>query len=98
MKAFLFGAVQRTGKAKASGNPYDMSRLLIGQQIVPVARENMQVRGVGFEQIEVECTPQVIDALAGFKLPAMVEFEMEHQPKGGKLVPVAVGLSQVKAA
>ena len=97
MKAMLIGVVRRRGKAKASGNDYDMCNATI---LTPVEVRNsasMVVEGAGFETMEMPVDPVALPQFLQLpKYPVQVELVTEARPRMGKVETVITGL--LKAA
>lgn len=94
MKATVIGVVRRVGVGKESKKAYDISTLHMLVPIAPVARENMQVSGYGFEVMECELHPDALQSFAGIKFPAVLDLETDMVPRFGKLQIVVAGIKQ----
>jgi hypothetical protein len=79
MKVTVLGAYHASGTAKKTGAEYDMSRLIVVKPVEEIANSNRILRGVGFETMEMELDPTVIDGMRGMSFPQKCELEIGHK-------------------
>lgn len=92
MKALVFGVKRIKGTARASGNAFDMTRVIIGSPIVPQDGEKMTVQGFGYEVTEVPMEETALAQFRGIKFPAVLELVTDSRPYRGKLELLVTGL------
>ena len=83
MQLNICGVVRMTGKS-AKG-PYDMGKLLTLSAIRPMERENFKRAGNGFECVEADCAPDVVEQMASIRLPALCDVDGEPRQSGDKV-------------
>ncbi|MFL9599854.1 hypothetical protein ACKC5Q_04060 [Aeromonas dhakensis] len=80
MKVTFVGATRRKGKAKATGNPYDMCMFFYATRVESVSTANMQYYGHGFETKEMELNPEALDLFKDIKLGQEIDVLVEPKP------------------
>lgn len=75
------GASRRTGKAKASGNPYDICVVKYSVPLRPVSRENMSFSGFGEDVYEIPLDPDAINKFQGFESGSIVNLHLSMDPE-----------------
>jgi hypothetical protein len=94
MKAMMIGVVRRRGKAKESGNDYDMCNATLLTPVEPMNNGKMVVEGAGFDTMEMPVEPSALANFLTLKFPASVELVTEARPRRGKVETVIVGLAK----
>jgi hypothetical protein len=97
MKVLVFGVVEMVGTSKKTGAAYQMRKLLIGSPVSNAHKEAYSRRAAGFECSELECEDHVVEACLGLRFPLVLNVETDMRPIGGRLAPIAVGVSEVPA-
>lgn len=92
MQATVVGVKRVKGIAKNSGNPFDMSRLLLLSPIESVAQEKFQVAGAGFEVSEVPLDVSALPLFMGVAYPAKLDLIVEPRPFRGGFETVVTGI------
>lgn len=93
MKCLILGIAHRKGTSKKTGQAFDFATLLTLRPIQPVAKENFQQTGHGFEVVEAKADPTAVPRFAGIKFPAEVELLTEARPSAfGELELVVTGV------
>lgn len=100
MKLTVLGVKRIQGLAKASGNPFDMCRLMAMVPIDVTSGEKLTVTGHGFELAELELDPAAMGQFAGLKFPTTLDLSTDSRPFRGKFETVVTGFlaPAVKAA
>src|SRR5574338_169276 len=97
MKVLVFGVVEMVGTSKKTGAAYQMRKLLIGSPVGNAPKDSYTRRAAGSECSELECEEQVVDALLSMRFPVVLNVETDMRPIGGRLAPIAVGVSELPA-
>lgn len=92
MKAFVIGVKRIAGTARSTGNPFDMTRVLVGSPIQPVQNDKMTVQGFGLEVNEIPMAPEALAQFRTVSLPATVELETDSRAYRGKLEMIVTGV------
>lgn len=92
MKMMAMGVSRIYGKAKKTGNDYDMPRLFGMTPINPRKTENMTVEGYGFEPAEIDLDATAIHAFKDVKFPALLDLETDVIAAFGEFKTVVVGV------
>lgn len=96
LRVTALGAVHSKGKAKNTGNPFDMAQLLYTRRIEHFANANMVRTGYGFEASEMQLAPEAINKFSGFDFPCELDLEIGTQlNRFGKLEAVVIGAKAV---
>lgn len=90
MKVFANGVRVQSGISKA-GSPYEIAALKVRVKIEEVSRENLQIKGVGYEENDLEIDPKKYNAFINFPYPCELELETETGSRMGQITVVAVG-------
>lgn len=98
MKALIAGIERMFGHSAKTGRDYDMCRVYVLEPAQPGKFEKREVIAHGFRVVEVDATPEAVAAMAGLKFPGTYDLEVDMAARGGKLVPVVVGLAAVRTA
>lgn len=98
MKALVAGVERMTGHSEKTKRDYDMCRIYVLELSQSATYEKRQVTAYGYRVVEVDATPEAVSAMAGLKFPGMYDLEVDMAARGGKLVPVIVGVGAVKHA
>ena len=80
MKVTYIGATRRTGKAKATGNPYDMSMMFNATPVKSSSSANNVFTGYGHETREIELDPEALFQFEGVQLGQEIEVVVEPKP------------------
>lgn len=80
VKVQFIGASRRTGKAKDTGNPYDICMFSYLVPMEPKKTEQMQFLCHGSQAKEVEMSPDVLNQCAGIEAGAWVNVELSPNP------------------
>ena len=84
------GLVRRSGVSKNSGNSYDFTQLVVLVPVESVARENMQVSGIGYEVATLDAAPELQGLLSKARFPAVMDVTIETKPRAGGRVQTVV--------
>lgn len=89
MKVIAIGFTRMAGKAKESGNAYDMCRLQILLPQTVMRTQSMERTGAGFQSAELEIEPTRWHQFVNIPYPAhlTVEYVEELVPFKGKVEP-----------
>lgn len=98
MKALVIGVKRVAGIAKATGNPFDMTRVVIGSPVAPVNNDRMTVEGFGYEVNEIPMDVTAMGAFRSLRFPCVVDLETDSRPYRGKLELIVTGVKAEKAA
>jgi len=96
MKLTVVGIQRITGKAKATGNPFDMCNVMALEPVENFSKDTLTIQGHGFKVQEYSCDHSLLNELAGMKFPTSLDVTFDHKPRGGRVEAVISGL--VKAA
>lgn len=80
MKAMVVGVTRSHGKAKGTGNLYDMAFVNV---LVPVeisGNENRSTEGYGYKVMEAALAPESIHSFKELKFPINLELVFENRP------------------
>ena len=91
MKLTVLGVKRIQGKAKATGNDFDMCRLFAMVPIEQGGGRGATVTGYGFELAEMNLEPKAMEQFANQKLPATLELTTDSRPFRGRLETVVTG-------
>lgn len=79
MRVTFIGATRRTGKARKTGNDYDICQLFYGLPVQPSTRPDNVFTGTGYTVQDIDLCP---DALASFnEVEIGQEIELLFAPK-----------------
>lgn len=92
MKSTVIGVSRMQGVGKTSKQPYDMARVFVLNPIKPFSKDGLQISGFGFEVAEIAMTPDALSQFSGMTFPATIDLQTDMESRGGKLVPVVVGI------
>lgn len=102
MKMFVSGVKLLSGKSKKTGENFSMPRLFGLVPVETVNNASVQIKGHGYEPMEIEMDEEAIPQFAGFKFPIVLDLETDVAPSMGEFKTIVVGVkkveSQVKAA
>jgi hypothetical protein len=99
MRILVLGFVRRTGKAKASGRPFDFAQLLCATVVEQVVGENYSALGEGFQQTEVPLENGTEGQFKGLKFPTVLELKMDFRPgPRGQMEGVCIGFTKPASA
>jgi len=94
MQLLVCGAIRMTGKS-AKG-PYDMAKLITLTPTRPLERPDFKRDGAGFESVEADADPAVLEAVRAVKLPAYFEVDGEPRQSGDKVTFFVTAIRPVK--
>lgn len=97
----VLGVHELSGIGKQSQKPYTMApRVLVMTPLEEVDSPNFKRRGAGFEQLELECTPDVFEKLGPLVRTNPGRFELVLSPVRRKdvVTTLVTGFTPVKAA
>jgi len=97
MRCRVAGAKSIKGKAKASGNPFEMLRVSILSPIQP-ANGAITVVGYGLDTVEMELAPEALEQFSKVPAdgwPAEMDLATEQRVFAGEFKTVCVGASLV---
>lgn len=99
MKVIFVNAIEMQGKSKKDGSPYHFATLRYAVPVEPVSRENLMIRGFGYEVKELSLDPNAVPAFVNVKPFTEVDVRLEPRPQNPNQNQV-VGLvaQNVKAA
>lgn len=92
MKSTVIGVSRMQGVGKTSKQPYDMARVFVLNPIKPFSKDGLQISGFGFEVAEISMTPDALSQFSGMTFPTTIDLQTDMESRGGKLVPVVVGI------
>lgn len=92
MKSTVIGVSRIQGVGKTSKQPYDMARVFVLNPIKPFSKDGLQISGFGFEVAEISMTPDALTQFSGMTFPMTIDLQTDMESRGGKLVPVVVGI------
>lgn len=97
MKMTIIGVKRITGKAKATGNPFDMCHVIA---LIPVETRvgALSLDGAGMETMEIPLAVEALNEFKVLKFPAPVDLLVEPRPRNGKVESVIVGIIPARAA
>jgi len=95
MKVLVCGVRAQSGKSKA-GNDYDMKQLVVLSQIEGVARDNLSIRGAGFEEGRIDLTDEGFNNFisANHTYPQLLDCITDTEFRQGRAVTVVTGFNQ----
>ena len=93
MKLTVVGVKNLKGKAKATGNPFEMCRLFALVPIEIASNDKIVVEGFGFELAEINLDPAALDGFKAVKFPATLDLSTDSRPYRGKLETVVTGIA-----
>lgn len=96
MKIVVAGITRQHGKAKESGNPYDMTTVHVLNPIEFFQNENTTRQGNGFTVGEIPGKAELIENTRGFKFPGVYDLVTDTVFRNGKAQAVVVGLAESK--
>lgn len=91
MKVLVSGVKQTEGNAKATGNPFCMTRVFALVPIEPAAGK-IRVQGFGYEVAEMELAPEALPAFNGMRFPCQLELEVDQKFLFGEFRSIVVGV------
>ena len=91
MKVHATGVRVQSGIGKNSGEPYQMAVLKVQVAIEQVARENLQIKGAGFEENDMDIDPNSYDKFATFPYPCDLELDVTTGSRMGQITVIATG-------
>lgn len=102
MRVSIRGIRRMTGKAKATGNDYDMPLLVCEVPIEEVSTPNMKLTGKGFENSTIPYDPEFEKEFMAVNYPCEAEIETRSISRMGQLESIAtsikvINLSKVQA-
>nr|WP_297574562.1 hypothetical protein [uncultured Deefgea sp.] len=85
------GARRGYGTSKA-GKPFDMSQIFVQTALADADYATSKQEGFGFEQTALDCVQSLLQKmkLAQLKLPALLELEIGHELRFGKMQSLVV--------
>lgn len=100
MKMFVIGVKKVSGTAKASGDPFTITRLLCLVPVENVTMKSVQITGFGSEVAELELAPEALAQFSGLKhgQPQALDLSTETRHIRGKFETVVVGLEKPNLA
>ncbi len=97
MRVRVCGVKRVEGKAKESGNPFDMCRVLVLVPVETVSSDKVRITGYGYELGEMELAPEALAEFSGLTFPADVELRTEQKFFRGEFKTVCAGVSVAPA-
>ncbi len=95
MQTLITGIYNRTGTAKATGNAYDMSKILALRELRSNSSEKSNFKAFGYQQAEFDCTKELVNELSAKKFPLKAELIFETQFTAfGQPIAVVVGIKE----
>lgn len=94
MRVHAIGVKRMSGKAKATGNPFDFSQLTVLKPIEVAASERFSVQGYGYETSDIDVDNEILPSCAGIKFPCQVDLSVETRPGRKGLRSVVTGIKQ----
>lgn len=91
MKVNVLGVKRIQGKAKETGNPYDICTLLAVLPIQTGPAGPATISGYGYEIGEMTLDPEALPQFSNHKFPAMLELTIEPVLYRGKIEQLVVG-------
>jgi hypothetical protein len=102
MKMFVAGVKLLSGKSKKTGEQFSMPRLFGLVPVETVNNQSVQIKGHGFEPMEIELDEEAIAQFAQYKFPVVLDLETDVAPSMGEFKTIVVGVKKetpaVKAA
>ena len=97
MECLVSGVVERSGKAKSTGQPYKFAQLLVLVPVEPVVRDTFAIRGAGYELRELDCSPEAFQSALALKFPSRCELtlEVEMRRSGPQTIVSRVNVAPV---
>jgi hypothetical protein len=93
MKVTAIGIAHRCGKASKTGKEFDFATLYVLEPIEIRASESFTQTGFGFQPSEVSVQDYAtVQKFAKAQFPAIIELELGHVSRFGKLETVVTGL------
>lgn len=96
MKIVVAGVTRQHGKAKESGNPYDMTTVHVLNPIEFFQNENTTRQGVGFTVGEIPGKAELIEQSRTMQFPGVYDLQTDTVFRNGKAQAVVVGLVPAK--
>ncbi len=75
MKAIVIGVKRLSGVGKESGKPFDFAQCTVLRALEPVAKQQIQIAGFGFETVDLDLAIDAVPRFGQVKFPAEVELE-----------------------
>lgn len=99
MKITAIGIVHRKGKAQKTGKDFDFATLQVLEPVEIRASEAFTQTGFGYQVSEVAVQDfETVQKFAKVQFPAIIELELGHVSRFGKLETVVTGLSGLPAS
>jgi len=96
LRVHALGAVHSKGKAKNTGNPFDMAQLLYRRPIEHFSNANMVRTGYGFQSAEMPIALESFNKFSAFEFPCELDLEIGNQlDRFGNLEAVVIGAKAV---
>lgn len=91
MKLTVLGVKRVQGTAKATGQPFDMCRLIAMVAIESGGGKSVSVTGHGYEVAEINLEVAAMGQFAGVKFPQQLELLTDSRPFRGQFETVVTG-------
>jgi len=98
MKMYVAGVKLLSGKSKKTGELFSMPRLFGLVAVESVNNQSVQIKGHGFEPMEVELDADAIEQFAEYKFPVVLDLETDVAPSMGEFKTVVVGVKKTTPA
>lgn len=97
MRVLLLGVERRSGKAKATGRPFDFTQVNAAVAVSPTAGDSFSLDGFGFTPIQIRADNGIEKLFDGLSLPGMFDLEMQTEiDRSGEVSAKMVGLKAAK--
>ena len=80
MRVHAIGVKRMSGKAKATGKPFDFTQLTILKAVEVSASETFQLQGYGYETCDLDVENESLPKFAGIKFPCQLDLVTSAVP------------------
>lgn len=93
MQAIAIGLSKLNGKAKSTGNPFEMHKLTILVASENVSSAAFNKFSLGYEAMDLDVDLAAFPKFAQLTYPCSMNIEIDQLPRGGKLQAMVVGFT-----
>ena len=94
MRVYAIGVKRMSGKAKATGKPFDFTQLTILKGIEIIATEHFQLQGYGYETYDLDVDNESLSKFAGIKFPCDLDLVTSTVPGRRGIRTVIIDIKQ----